>query len=97
MSIDLADIHALSDFSRNSRRFIQRLKKTGKPSVLTVNGQAEVVIQSAKAYQKLIKNQELLDSLRGISRGLEQANRNEGRSMRLVIEKLARERGVSLK
>ena|SRR5579872_3229629 len=97
MGIDLADIHALSDFSRNSRQFIQRLKKTGKPSVLTVNGQAEVVIQSAKAYQKLIKNQDLLDSLRGISRGLEQANRNEGRAMRRVIEELARKRGVSLK
>ena len=97
MSIDLADIHALSDFSRNSKQFIRRLKKTGKPSVLTVNGQAQVVIQSAKAYQKLIKNQELLDSIRGISRGLEQANRNEGRSMRLMIEELARERGVSLK
>ena len=95
--IDLADIHPLSDFQRNARGHIRRLKRSGKPSVLTVNGQAEVVIQSARAYQRLIEDQELLESLRSINRGLEQAKRGEGRPMREFLEEFARERGIPLK
>ncbi len=32
-----------------------RLKETGSPVVLTVNGKAEVVIQDAAAYQRLLE------------------------------------------
>jgi prevent-host-death family protein len=97
MNIELTSIHALSEFNRNSKGFIQKLKETGKPAVLTVNGQAVVVIQSAEAYQKLLDDQQFLDSIRGIGRGLEQAKRGEGRSMRALLEELARQRGISLK
>jgi prevent-host-death family protein len=34
---------------------MKRLKKTGKPVVLTVNGKAEVVVQDASAYQRLLE------------------------------------------
>ncbi len=50
MAIDLSDIHSLSDFQRNTREHIRKLKKSGKPAELTVKGQAEVVVQSAEAY-----------------------------------------------
>ncbi|MDP2996099.1 MAG: type II toxin-antitoxin system Phd/YefM family antitoxin [Bryobacterales bacterium] len=97
MAIDLAQIHSLSDFQRNTKAHIRKLKKTGKPAVLTVNGQAEVVVQSAEAYQKLLDDHELLESIRGISRGLEQAKRGEGRPMRGFLEALANEHGLTLK
>jgi len=95
--IDLANVHALSDFQRNAKKHIRRLKASGEPAVLTVNGQAEVVIQSAESYQKLLRDQELLESLRSISRGLDQAKRGEGRPMRQFLEELAKEHGISLK
>jgi PHD/YefM family antitoxin component YafN of YafNO toxin-antitoxin module len=95
--IDLASIHPLSDFQRNTRAHIRRLKRSGKPAVLTVNGQAEVVVQSAEGYQKLLEERELLEAIRGISRGLEQANRGEGKPMREFLTELAREHGISLK
>ncbi len=95
--IDLASIYPLSDFQRNTRTHIRRLKKSGKPLVLTVNGQAELVVQSAEAYQKLLEERELLEAIRGIGRGLEQANRSEGRPMREFLAELAKEHGVSLK
>ena len=97
MSIDLASIHALSDFNRHSREFIQKLKESGKPAVLTVNGQAEVLVQSAAAYQKLVEDQQLLETIRGISRGLEQANRGEGRPMRALLDELAGQHKIRLK
>ncbi|MCX6636859.1 MAG: type II toxin-antitoxin system Phd/YefM family antitoxin [Acidobacteria bacterium] len=97
MAIDLAQIHSLSDFQRNTKAHLRKLKKTGKPAVLTVNGQAEVVVQSAEAYQRLLDDHELLESIRGISRGLEQAKRGKGRPMRDFLEALASEQGLSLK
>jgi len=97
MAIDLAQIHSLSDFQRNTKDHIRKLKKTGKPAILTVNGEAEVVVQSAEAYQKLLDDHELLESIRGISRGLEQARRGEGRPMRDFLEALAKEHGLALK
>ncbi len=95
--IDVNEIHALSEFQRNSKEFIRRLKRSGKPTVLTVNGQAEVVVQSAAAYQALIEDQRFLETVRGVERGLEQARRGEGRPMRALLEEIAEKHGVSLK
>ena len=96
MAIDLSNIYSLSEFQRNTRDHISKLKQTGHPAVLTVNGQAEVVVQSAEAYQKLLDDQELLESIRGVSLGLEQAKRGEGRPIREFLRALASEHGISL-
>jgi PHD/YefM family antitoxin component YafN of YafNO toxin-antitoxin module len=96
MALDLVNIHSLSEFQRNAKDHIRKLKRSGKPAVLTVNGEAEVVVQSAEAYQKLLDDHELLDSIRGMSRGLEQAKRGQGRPMREFLQALAKEHGISL-
>jgi len=46
-------IHPVSDFSRKPAEHIKRLKETGRPEILTVNGKAAVVIQDAKAYEEM--------------------------------------------
>lgn len=61
--IDLANIRSLSDFQRNTKKHLRRLKNTGQPEVLTVNGQAELVVQSATAYQKLLDQADLAESV----------------------------------
>lgn len=97
MDLLLDNIHSLSDFQRNTRKHIRKLKQTGKPSVLTVNGEAEVVVQSAEAYQQLLADRETLESIRAIGRGLEQAKRGEGRDMREFLREIASGQGISLK
>lgn len=57
------DIHALTDFKRQTPGFLSRLRATGRPVVLTVNGRPECVIQDVTAYQAL------LDKLAGLQRG----------------------------
>jgi len=52
------DIESLTEFSRNMKANLKRLKRTGRPELLTVNGKAEVVVQSAPAYQRLIEDLE---------------------------------------
>ena len=91
------DTHPLAEFQRNPQGHIDELKATGRPAVLTVDGQPQVVVQSADAYQQLVDEHELLESIRGINRGLEQARRGEGRPMREFVEALAMEYRISLR
>jgi prevent-host-death family protein len=56
------DIGSLTDFTRNTKAHLKRLKRTGRPELLTVNGKAEVVVQSASAYERLVKALEKLKS-----------------------------------
>ena len=54
--IDLStDIHSLSDFKRKTAKFMTQMKKTGHPVVLTINGKAEMVVQDAASYQRLLE------------------------------------------
>ncbi len=52
--INLQDIHSLTAFLRDHKTHLDRLEKTGRPEVLTVNGKARVVVQDAQAYQELL-------------------------------------------
>jgi len=52
--LDVREIHPLTDFLRNHKAHVTRLKETHAPEVLTVNGKAEIVIQDAESYQRMI-------------------------------------------
>ena len=64
------DIQSLSDFKRNSREFLERMRETGNPVVLTINGKAEIVVQDAASYQRLLNYIDDMEALEGIKRGL---------------------------
>lgn len=68
------DIHSLTDFKKNTPEFLQQLKDTGEPVVLTINGKAELVVQDAASYQKLLDLAEEAKVVEGIRRGLEDMN-----------------------
>jgi prevent-host-death family protein len=54
--IDLSqDIHSLSDFKRKTPEFMARMKRSGHPVVLTINGKAELVVQDTASYQRLLE------------------------------------------
>jgi prevent-host-death family protein len=66
--LDLAKgIQSLSHFKRNTAEVVKQLKESGNPVVLTVNGKAEVVVQDAAAYQRLLalaEKAEMMEFLR---------------------------------
>jgi PHD/YefM family antitoxin component YafN of YafNO toxin-antitoxin module len=95
--IDLRNIRPLSDFQRNAKAHIKRLKRTGKPEVLTVNGEAQVVVQDAASYQKLLDQLEGGNTHAMLREGLAQADRGEGRPMREALEDIAAKAGIRLK
>jgi prevent-host-death family protein len=73
------DINSLSNFKRNTTNFIDRLKETKSPLVLTVNGVSELVVQSAEGYQQLLDRIEYLETTAGIRQGLNELD--EGRAV----------------
>ena len=64
------DIHSLSEFKRNTSEFLDQMRGSGHPLVLTINGKAEIVVQDAASYQKLLDHIDALEALEGIKRGL---------------------------
>ena len=63
------DIQALTTFRNHSAAFLQRLKKTQRPLVLTVNGKAAAVVQDAAAYQRLLDIAAQANAAEGIRQG----------------------------
>jgi len=80
--IALDDIRSLTDFQRNTKAHLQRLKATGRPEVLTVNGRAELIVQDAAAFE------DMLDAIRGIQRGLDEMAAGKGEPARVVLERI---------
>jgi prevent-host-death family protein len=85
------DIHPLTDFKRNTSEFLSQLKATGKPLVLTVNGKAELVVQDAKSYQRLLELSERYETIEAVKEGLASIRRSEGRSSEEIFAELAKE------
>jgi PHD/YefM family antitoxin component YafN of YafNO toxin-antitoxin module len=94
--MNLEDIYSLTDFQRHAKEHIERLKQTGRPEVLTVNGRAELVIQDAASYQKLLDMIDRLETLEGIQKGLESMHRGEGRPADNVFKDMRKKHDIPL-
>ena len=73
------DIHSLTDFKKNTSQFINQLKETGEPMVLTINGRAELVVQDAASYQKLVELAEQAEELEITRRAVAEMQAGLGR------------------
>jgi len=80
--IALQDIRSLTDFQRNTKAHLRRLKSSGRPEVLTVNGRAELIVQDAAAFE------DMLDAIRGIQRGLDEMKEGKGEPARKVLDRV---------
>ena len=72
------DIRPLTEFKRDTARFMSRLKETGRPSVLTVNGKPELVVMDAQAWQDVQDQVEYARTVAGIRKGPDQARDGQG-------------------
>ena len=80
--ISVQDIRSLTDFQRHTKSHLKRLKATGRPAVLTVNGKAELIVQDAAAFE------DMLDAIRGIQRGLEAMKEGTGKPLRDALDEI---------
>jgi PHD/YefM family antitoxin component YafN of YafNO toxin-antitoxin module len=84
------DIDSLSNFKRDTSGFLERLKKSGEPVVLTINGKAELVVQDAGSYQRLLEAAEQLESFEVLRRSLEDVDAGRTRPMRKALASLGK-------
>lgn len=82
------DIHPLTDFKRHTPEFLRQLKESGRPFVLTVNGKAEIVVQDAKTYQRLLDLAERLETIDAVKEGLASIDNGEGKPKDQVFDAL---------
>ena len=49
--IDITNIHSLSDFRQNTKQYVEQLQANQLPLILTVNGEASIVVEDAAMFQ----------------------------------------------
>ena len=88
------DIHSLSTFKRDTAKLVRQMKKTKEPVILTVNGKAELVVQDAESYEKLLEAKDRIEAIEGIRRGLESMKRQRGKRAEIFFSEFFTEKGI---
>ncbi len=70
--------YSLTDFQQNMSEFINRIKETGQPLMLTVDGDVEVVVLDAETYERLLDALEYKETVEAIREGLESMRSGKG-------------------
>ena len=89
------DIQPMTTFRNHSAEFLQHLKATKRPMVLTVNGRAAAVVQDAEAYQRLLDLAAEASAEEGIRQGLEDLEHGRVRPALDVFNELRAEHDIS--
>src|SRR5580693_3414018 len=93
--LDAREIHSLTDFLRNHKAHVTRLKETHAPEVLTVNGKAEIVIQDVQSYQQMIERLQHMETVAAIQEGMASAERGELKPATQVLDEMRAKYGLS--
>ena len=64
--LDTRQIHSMSDFVRNPKQHVARIKETRSPEVLTVNGRAEVVLLDTETSETLMERLHTLEEISAV-------------------------------
>lgn len=88
------DIHPLTEFKRNTTGLVKQMKKTRRPVVLTVNGKAELVVQDANSYQRMLERLDRLEAVEAIRQGLQDVEEGRVRDARSALENLRKKLGL---
>ena len=91
-------IDSMTNFKRQTAEYLERLHKTGEPVVLTVNGKAQVVVQDAAAYQKLLDAAAKTvreETVAAIREGLADVKAGRTKPARPALKALAKKYGIA--
>lgn len=89
------ETYSLLEFTQHAMDHIARLKSSGQPEVLTVDGKAEVVVQDAEAYQALLDRLDSVEAIAAVKASMVEFERGEGISVREGFAALREKHGIS--
>ncbi|MGD0693834.1 MAG: type II toxin-antitoxin system Phd/YefM family antitoxin [Terriglobia bacterium] len=93
--IDLREVRSVTEFQRNLKGYVGRLRDRKTPMVLTVNGRAELIVQNAGSYQALLDRLERAETVAAIRQGMDEFERGEGMSLKQAERRLRKQHGFS--
>ena len=67
-SVEVEQARSLTDFLRNHRELIERLRESGAPELLTINGRPELAMQSVEGYHELLDRLDHAENVVGLWR-----------------------------
>jgi PHD/YefM family antitoxin component YafN of YafNO toxin-antitoxin module len=88
------DIQAVTTFRKYSAAFLEQLKRTKRPMILTVNGKAAAVIQDAAAHQHLLDIAAQADVNEGVRQGLEDVKKGRVTPAREALAAFRQRHGI---
>jgi prevent-host-death family protein len=91
-------IDSLTNFKRQTAQYLERLHATGEPVVLTINGRAQVVVQDAAAYQRLVDAAAKSDrdeTIAAVREGLADVKAGRTKQARPALKALAKKYGIT--
>lgn len=92
-------IDSLTNFKRQTSQYLEQLHESGEPVVLTVNGKAQVVVQDAVAYQRLVERAALAEreeTIAAIREGLADVEAGRTKPARAALRTLAKKYGLNV-
>lgn len=92
--LDTRQIYPMSDFVRNPKAHIARLKETRTPEVLTVNGHAEVVILDTETYESMVEQLNHAKAVAAARAHMAQARKNAPPQEPITEAEIARRQAV---
>ena len=85
---------SLTNFKRKTPAFLDQLRQSGQPIVLTINGKAELVVRDASSYQQLLEAADRLEAIEGIKRGLGEMKAGNGKPLDQVDKEIRKQHGI---
>lgn len=82
---DIQNTASLADFRRCTPKQIREMRKSGRSFVLTVAGKPSLVVQDAKAYERLLAAIDRAEAVAGVKRGMASFARGEGQPARAAL------------
>lgn len=84
------DTLSLSEFERNNSSFLESVKATKRPLVLTEDGCAAFVIMDADVYRKMEEQADRFETVEAIKRGIADMEAGRGEEVEVVFAELER-------
>ncbi len=94
--ISISDIESLTNFKRDTAKYLRRMARTKKPMALTVNGQAKLVVMDPAAFQEYEDYLERMDMMESVKRGLADVKAGRTYPARETVLALARKHNIPL-
>lgn len=70
------------------------MRGSGRRAILTINGKAELVVQDALSYQKLLERLEELEAVAAVRRGVADVEAGRVTPLRQLEEEFRKKRGL---